>query len=284
MSYPDLLDENIVAFGRALRSKGLQVGFRELDDALKAFQEIDVTDRGDFFNVLRTLFPRSPQEQEQFDQFFEWYFGGNLLDGNFPSDEIVEHQEKIQNPVPRFSLGLQSRTHDAETQKEVRRGSYSPLELVSRSPERMTELQQLNQIVRQLARKLSQRQSRRKRSSFQGHVPDIRLTIQRSIKRSGELMELVFKRRRLERIRLVILMDVSGSMEPNSQFFYQFAHACLSQRGLGRVEVFAFSTQLYRLTRALQIKGIRKAEQALICALGRRSTGTRIGFCFEKFL
>ena len=285
MSYPGLLEENVAAFARILRSEGMRAGPREIGDALTALQRFGIADRGDFFHVLRTLFAGSPGEIERFDHLFERYFQGGLLDGNGRAEPGTEESERIQAAIPRFGLSLVAWSQGSETEGETRQGSYSPLEVLSGSPPPgLSESAQLKLTVRRLARKLSRRRSRRRRLSSRGRVPDLRRTVHRSTQRGGELMDLVFRRRRLDRVRLVVLMDVSGSMELHSSFLFQFSHACASQRGLGRVEVFAFSTRLYLLTRALQVRGARGARQALFRVLPRRSTGTRIGACFHDFL
>ena len=285
MSYPGLLEENVTAFARILRSEGMRAGPREVGDALTALQRFGITDRGDFFHVLRTLFAGSPGEIERFDHLFERYFQGGLLEGSGQADPEAEDSDPIRTAVPHFGLRLVAWSQGSEIEGEVRQGSYSPLEVLSGGPPPgLSESAQLKLTVRRLARKLSRRRSRRRRISSRGRVPDLRRTFHRSTQRGGELTDLVFRRRPLDRVRLVVLMDVSGSMELHSSFLFQFSHACASQRGLGRVEIFAFSTRLYRLTRALQVRGARGARQALLRVLPRKSTGTRIGACFQDFL
>ena len=285
MSYPGLLEENVMAFARILRSEGMRAGPREVGDALTALRRFGIADRGDFFHALRTLFAGSPAEIERFDHLFERYFRGGLLEENGRTDLGPDETDRLRATLPRFGLNLVAWSQGSETEGEIRQGSYSPLEVLTESPPPgIPESAQLKLTVRRLARKLSRRRSRRRRISPRGRVPDLRRTVHRSTQRGGELMDLVFRRRRLDRVRLVVLMDVSGSMELHSSFLFQFSHVCASQRGLGRVEVFAFSTRLYRLTRALQVRGARGARQALERVLPRRSTGTRIGACFHDFL
>lgn len=285
MMYPGFLEENVMAFARILRSEGMRAGPREAGDALTALRRLELTDRGDFFHTLRTLFPGSPREIEHFDHLFEGYFGGGLLDGSRRTNRGTEEREQLRASIPRFGLSLVAWSQGSETGGETRQGSYSPLEVLTGSaPPGIPESARLKLTVRRLARKLSRHRSRRRRVSSRGRVPDLRRTVHRSTQRGGELMDLVFRRRRMDRVRLVVLMDVSGSMELHSSFLFQFSHACASQRGLGRVEVFAFSTRLYRLTRALQVRGARGARQALMRVLPRKSTGTRIGACFQDYL
>jgi uncharacterized protein with von Willebrand factor type A (vWA) domain len=141
---------------------------------------------------------------------------------------------------------------------------------------------QLDEIVRlvlQIARKLASRLSRRRRPTRKrGHV-DLRRTVRRNLMK-GEMIDLAYRERKRQKIRLVVLCDVSGSMDLYSRFLLQFLFAL--QHAFGRVETFTFSTRLTRVTPHLSGRSYQWALKSL---RGVRdwSGGTRIGESLATF-
>jgi uncharacterized protein with von Willebrand factor type A (vWA) domain len=140
----------------------------------------------------------------------------------------------------------------------------------------------LDPMLRTLTVRRSLRTSRRRRPDHHGHGPiDVARTARRSLRTGGETMHRVVRTRRATPRRLVLLLDVSGSMEPYARALLRFAH--LARAGETRVEVFALGTRLTRLTRAL---GERDCQAALVAAgaeIDDWAGGTRLGASLQRF-
>jgi uncharacterized protein with von Willebrand factor type A (vWA) domain len=110
----------------------------------------------------------------------------------------------------------------------------------------------------------------------------LRRTIRRSISRGGDPIDLSFRGRKLQQQRLVLLLDVSGSMNPYSLFLVRFAYVL--QKYFRRVDTFLFSTQLTNITSALRTRQLQDALHALSQEAAGWAGGTKIGESLHKFL
>jgi uncharacterized protein with von Willebrand factor type A (vWA) domain len=137
------------------------------------------------------------------------------------------------------------------------------------------DLADLERISLRLLQQMSQRISRRVRKlAVMGRI-DLRRTIHQSISRGGDPIDLAFRKRKLQPLKLVIALDVSGSMNPYSIFFVRFAFAL--QKYFKRVDTFLFSTQLTEITATLRARKLRDALEALAQQAAGWSGGTKIG-------
>lgn len=140
---------------------------------------------------------------------------------------------------------------------------------------------ELEHVSLRLLRRMSDRVSRRLRPTKSGDFVDLRRTIRRSIGRGGDLIELSYKRRKRERARLVILLDVSDSMNLYSFFLLKFAY------GLGKhskeVVSFIFSTNLVAITKVLKTRRLSGALEKLSLTTTGWSGGTKIGSSLQEF-
>jgi uncharacterized protein with von Willebrand factor type A (vWA) domain len=128
---------------------------------------------------------------------------------------------------------------------------------------------------------MSLRLSRRLKAARAGSQVDLRRTIRYSISRGGDPIYLSFRNRRLQPLRLVILLDVSGSMNPYSLFLVRFAYAL--QKYFKRVDTLLFSTRLTDITAVLRTRNLRDALDAVSLEAAGWSGGTRIGESLREF-
>jgi hypothetical protein len=133
----------------------------------------------------------------------------------------------------------------------------------------------------QLALATPQRRTRRAERWRHGEKIDLRRTLRSSLRTSGDPVRLARRRRRVVRRRLVLLCDISGSMEPYARAYLQFL-TCAAGTG-PRVEAFAFATRLTRLTRALHSRNPERAIQQAAATAPDWSSGTRIGEALKTF-
>jgi uncharacterized protein with von Willebrand factor type A (vWA) domain len=144
------------------------------------------------------------------------------------------------------------------------------------SAEQLDEVFRLTVLI---AKRLARRISRRRRPVRRKGKVDLRRTLRANLTR-GEILELRFRARRRRKVRLVLLCDVSGSMDLYSRFLLQFLFAL--QSVFGRVETFAFSTRLTRITDHLKARSYRQVLRRL-AEVRDWSGGTRIGESLAQF-
>ncbi len=276
------LTEHVVEFGRRLRAAGVLCGPGEVTDALRALQVVNVLDQEAFRLALRSTLPHRREDLPVFDALFEAYWMGRLAPER-PQD-TRDAQPQAQPESATGSLSVQRWAEGAEDgDREV--PGYSPLELLGRkdfSTFREDELDQIARLVVAIARRIATRWSRRWRRARRSHTLDMRRTLRLHLRWGGAFPELAFQRRRVRKHRIVLLCDVSGSMDVYSRFLIQFVYAL--QDAVGRVESFVFSTSLTRVTRELRTPSLRTALDRLSRSVPNWSGGTRIGASLRQFL
>src|SRR3970040_1408681 len=132
------------------------------------------------------------------------------------------------------------------------------------------------------ARRVAPVRARRMRAVHRAHLLARRRTVRHSLRRGGEIMELLRRRRRIQKTQVVLLCDVSGSMDLYSRFLVQFVFAL--QHAVSKVETFVFSTSLTRVTDALSDAELSRALDRVARTVPNWSGGTKIGHSLRQFL
>jgi uncharacterized protein len=148
------------------------------------------------------------------------------------------------------------------------------------------ELARLYRLMSRLEVAPPQRRMRRARRDRHGERIDLRRTLRGSLRTGGDPIRLARRRRRIVRRRMVLLCDISGSMEPYARAYLQFLTSAASgagQLGRGRSEAFVFATRLTRVTRALASRNPERAIQRAAAAVPDWSSGTKIGASLKTF-
>jgi uncharacterized protein with von Willebrand factor type A (vWA) domain len=284
-------------FGAALRAAGLPVTVSELMTAVRALEVIDIADRAEVHLALRAALVSRVEEIPAFDRCFEafWRFQadeGQGLEGLVAAAEPARTREEAEAAPGSVAHAAaeQQAALSLEGWEEDNAAEGEPLEVPGLSDREVLMDQdfasfpadQLDEVARLtvlIARRLARRMSRRRRPVRRGGVVDLRRTI-RSNMMKGELVELRRRERRRRKVRLVLLCDVSGSMDLYSRFLLQFLYAL--QNVFGRVETFTFATRLTRVTEAMKGPSYRLALKRLT-AVRDFSGGTRIGESIAEF-
>jgi uncharacterized protein with von Willebrand factor type A (vWA) domain len=266
---------SVVTFCRALRSEGMRVPVSDVFTYVHALGVLGVRLTGDVYWAGRATLVRRPEDIETFDRVFSAYWSG---DGSRSAERIGTVE------VTRIRLANRDAgsTEDDEGDPGVLR--YSSAETLRNkdfaecSPEELAEaietmrLLRITEVVRPSHRWIGTRR---------GGRTDIRATIRHSMRRGGEVISIE-RMRRVPRIRrLVLLCDVSGSMEPYARALLRFAHILVA--GRTRVEAFALGTRLTRLTRQLSSRDPDAAMAAASTAVPDWSGGTRLGDGVREF-
>jgi uncharacterized protein with von Willebrand factor type A (vWA) domain len=163
--------------------------------------------------------------------------------------------------------------------------AYSPIEALTRkdfSTFSADELDEILRLVAAIARRVATRVSRRTRQARRSPRVDLRRTIRASLRRGGEIIDLAYRRRRVQKTRVVLLADVSGSMDLYSRFVIQFIYAL--HQALRQVETFVFSTSLTHVTDALSESTLHQALDEVSRQVPDWSGGTKIGQSLQAFL
>ena len=294
MAGPRDLTTAVLRFGHMLRSAGLPLTIGEMMDGVRALEAVDLLDRRDVYLALRTTLVARHEEFPAFDRCFEafWRFQaaeGQGLDGLTTPAEAAIPEEHAGNSAAeaaaqkKVSVALEGWEEQAEDDGEpLEVPGVSDKEILMDQDFSAFPVEDLDEVARLtilIAKRLARRISRRKRPTRRGGVVDLRRSIRANLMK-GEIIELRRRERRRRKVRLVLLCDVSGSMDLYSRFLLQFLYAL--QNVFGRVETFTFSTRLTRVTEHLKGASYRQAL-AKLTEVRDFSGGTPIGESLQEF-
>jgi uncharacterized protein len=282
---PKPLAPNIVTFCRFVRSKGLLVGMQQTLAALQAAHFIGVADRERFSYALRAALCSSHEEWEQFAQLFDTFWSADRTRSDREKDRLPRHRV-TQKRSHDSRLQISSDSGDAssgEDQGKLVTGASSQQRLkhLDFSEASHADMAALEQLSLRLLRQMSIRLSRRMKIEAQGDRVDLRRSIRRNITRGGDPLVLAYKGRKPQKKRLVIFLDISGSMNLYSLFFLRFAYAL--QRHFKRVDTFLFSTSVVEVSDLLRARKLSEALSTLSHRAPEWSGGTKIGGSLREF-
>jgi uncharacterized protein len=280
----------LVGFGGALRQESVAVGSGQVLTFCRAAAQLDPTDLTDLYWSGRACLVTRHVDLPTYDRVFRAYFLGaesevqeflrfkahvtpeaeSMLE-ILPGDDTGEEKPEEEH------LGLMAST--VETLRHKRFEDCTP-----------DELEAVRQLMARFRLRPPRRKTRRTRPGASHRYPDLRRTIRHGLRTQGEMIEQCWRERRIRRRKIVLILDVSGSMTEYSRALLQFAHSAArvsagpAGRLFGRVEVFCFGTHLTRVTDAIQK---RDPDQAL--AEAARSVvdwegGTKIGASLDLFV
>ena len=294
MPSPRDLMRAMLAFGGVLRASGLPVTTPELMDAVRALELVDLMDRDEVYRALRTVLVSRMEEQPAFDRCFEafWRFQaeeGQGLEGlvSMVQPTLPENEHGGNPPEAGQDKQAQIALDDWEEGEEA---DDEPLEVPGLSNREVLmerdfstfPAEQLDEVARLtvlIAKRLARRMSRRRKPTRRGGIVDLRRSMRANLMK-GEIIELRRRSRRRRKVRLVLLCDVSGSMDLYSRFLLQFLYAL--QNLFGRVETFTFATRLTRVSDLLRGPSYKRALRRLT-EVRDWSGGTRIGEAIRDF-
>jgi uncharacterized protein len=275
----DALVRHVVTFGRVLREAGIEVGPGRLGDALAGLDEIDLTSEDDVYWTLRMTLVSRGEDLDTFDRAFAAWFLRAPVRPAFRGLSTAPRRASVR----RASLDGDRAAGD-DAQGDVTEVGWSAEEILRRKDfAAMTpaELERARALVAQVVTRRPQRRSRRLRRHPRGRALDLRRLARCSLATGGEPIERAFRRRLDVPRKLVLLCDVSGSMEAYTRALLLFLHAAV---GSGRgVEAFAFGTRLTRLTPDLAARDPEHALRAATARVVDWASGTRIGDSLKEF-
>jgi uncharacterized protein with von Willebrand factor type A (vWA) domain len=265
-----------LSFAALLRRAGFLVAPEQTMAWLGAIELLGPRGIDDIRRAARATLAPPPERFEEFDALFDAHFLGlfGMQAERAPGDEEAPRavDEDPGGPEPIFGEdSLQSGARAASAEKLAER-RFAPGD----------EAEILRRFSRALPARLPKRRGYRWRAAHPGVRLDARRMFREAMRHAGELVRLRWRSRRPRQRRIVLLVDVSGSMKERTRSHLSFAHALT--RGADAAEVFTIGTRLTRITRALRMKERQRALAAASQLVADWDGGTRIGEALAAFL
>ena len=289
-----LLAGNVMHFARLLRAAGLRIGPDRVLDCVRALELANCERRDDWYWTMSAVLLSKEEQRPIFDQAFRIFWRDPQLAqkmmqallpktyGRAAKDE--EQSQRLSDAL--FSQRNQRETRAVEEQKVEldARLTFSSREVLQRmdfDTMSAAELAEAKRMLRELRLPLPMVRTRRYRPSPRGTRVDLRATLRESLREGGDVIPLVRGATIDIHPPLVVLCDISGSMNPYARMFLHFLHAITNDRD--RVTVFVFGTRLTNITRQLRHRDVDVAMAKVADAIKDWSGGTRIGVCLRDF-
>lgn len=283
------LAAGVALLGRSLRARGVRVGLGDELDAARTLARVPGADREDARRALRIALKLRRDEWDALDA---------LLDALWPAPAPRPNPAasaptaSIDGKRPGRGPGREGLVLDAAPEApagaEYAEGvlpGWSPEALLRRKPFEEcsgADLVAMERVLARLAARLATRRSRRRVPTRGPGSPDLRRSLRRAVASGGELLSLAHRARAVEVPRLVVLCDTSGSMEAHARFLLAFVLSL--ERAARGAEVFAFNTELVRLTPWLAPGRLGPALDRIAAAVPDWAGGTRIGDSLARFV
>ncbi|MDB5406904.1 MAG: hypothetical protein JWL84_1816 [Rhodospirillales bacterium] len=284
--------QNLMYFARTLRAAGLPIGPGKVLAAAEAVRTIGITNRDDFYWTLHAVFVNRRDQRELFDQAFHIFWRNpqllekmlSLLLPDMTAPEQERGEEMMRRLAEAMHPGNQGDAGEREEEIEFDATmTFSDREMLREMDfEKMSldEVARAKNAIKRMRLPEMAVATRRFRADPNGARADMRATLRAAL-RAGGLLALRRRSRRVRQPPLVILCDISGSMQRYSRLFLHFMHAVTNDRD--RVYTFLFGTRLTNVTRFLRYKDVDVALDKVTEAVEDWSGGTRIGQCLADF-
>jgi uncharacterized protein len=284
----------LAGFTRTLRTHGFRVGLAETRDALRILASPMAASPRSLAAAWRALFCATHSDWERFDAIFNAFWRGRArwvgtrISSRPGPGEVAGARPRDAGAPPAGPIQPVTRARSTEADDTSGRGrpeGASRAELLSTIDLRHIvdpqELAEAHALAERLARRMRARLVRRRQSQRRGARLDLRRTIHRSISHGGTPLDLVWHRRKEKPLRLVILLDASGSMNLYTGFFVRFLHGVVDT--FREAEAFIFHTRLAHVSASLRDRDPSRAVERLALMAQGIGGGTRIGESLATF-
>jgi uncharacterized protein with von Willebrand factor type A (vWA) domain len=288
---------HLAGFMRTLRDNGFAVGLAETRDALSILASSAAKRPASLAAALRALFCATHGDWERFDDIFQAYWLGRgmrrrqQISGS-PTERRKAQRQFSSPTAPQEQPGLPDHAERREGPENEnpadgrgRRGGATRAETLGATDMRHIadpeDVAAAHDLAERLARAMRARLVRRQRPRRQGRRLDLRRTIHRNISHGGTPIDLVWRRRKIKPLRLVILLDASGSMSLYTAFFVRFIHGVVD--AFAEAEAFVFHTRLAHVSESLRDRDVERAIDRMSLMAQGLGGGTRIGESLATF-
>ncbi len=286
---------NLVLFNRLLRELGLDVNPGRVIDLVHALSLVQIGRRSDFYYTLQSLLVHNKEDLPLFEQAFNLFWRKPVRELSLadlfrrepprPKDPIIKPPD-LQENVAQKEKDLPGQDEDDEEPIEVIEvtQTYSIQEMLRQKDFDDLSADELNAVRRMMAAmvwQLSERRTRRTQTG-RGRKPDLRRLLRKNLRYGGELLDWPHRQPKYKPRPLIVIADISGSMERYSRLLLHFIYSLTA--GLEqKVEAFVFSTRLTRITHPLRDKDIDRALHNVSGLVHDWAGGTRIGEAIKTF-
>jgi uncharacterized protein with von Willebrand factor type A (vWA) domain len=290
------LAENVMHFSRLLRAAGLRIGSDRVIDCVRALEITGAASpqlrRDDWYWTMSAVLLSRQEQRPIFDQAFGIFWRDPKLAEKMMQMLLPQAYGRASKPEQEQSQRLTDALFDQKknlVEQESRieleaRLTFSSREVLSRmdfDTMSAAELAEAKKAITRLRLPLPVIRTRRFRAHPCGVRIDLRKTLKETLRKGGDIISLVRAAPRELHPPLVVLCDISGSMNPYSRMFLHFLHAVTNDRD--RVTVFVFGTRLTNITRQLRHRDVDVAMSRVAEAIKDWSGGTRIGASLREF-
>lgn len=281
---------NCVLFGRLLRAAGVDINPAQMVDLVDSLHYVEIGNKRDFKYSARAVLVNRRADLALFDEAFELFWQVRNEDETHEVDvgtllrkrDMPKQEPQNVRPAPPGEQAGEGMDEEEIEHEQV--FTYSDRELLRQKDFGELDEEELAELRRLMQRtpwQLTERRTRRLVPQARGDYLDLRRTVRQNLRYGGEPIRLARRERKTRRRPLVVICDISGSMERYSRVLLQFIYAISSE--LDRVETFAFSTRLTRITRPLQRRSVDAALAEAARSIHDWGGGTRIGESIRTF-
>ena len=285
----------LAGFAHTLRENGFKAGLAETSDALAILTASLATRPSTLKPALRALFCATHSDWQRFDEIFDAYWQGRgvrqarTLAGTAHESAPARHLKDVGTRAGRAGIPDHvERRHDggdgAGDGRGKREGAsrFENLATVDlRHIVGSADIAQAHALAARLSRVMRARLVRRERVRRRGRRLDLRRTIHRNVSHGGTLMDLAWRRRKIKPLRLIFLLDASGSMSLYTAFFVRFLHGVVD--AFRESEAFVFHTRLAHVSASLRDRDVSRAVDKLSLMAQGIGGGTKIGESLATF-
>ncbi len=271
---PQFMIGRVLDFCRLLKSGGLNVTTGRIVDVFRALRYVELGAREDFKLALRINLAASREEEEIFDRLFREFWEDASPTAQRPVelkfDDIPNEQNQRHLETPPDTRGDPAQYSADEVLRHKNLAAEWP-----------GDLGEMNSILRELTRRLATRPSRRRVAANRGRRIDLRRSLRRNIRYGMDVLELARSRRKIRKVRIAMLCDVSGSMDTYCPFLLRVMFGL--QKGFRNSRTAVFSTRMTEITRALRRQAIHESLAEVARTAQHWSGGTDIGGALADF-
>jgi uncharacterized protein with von Willebrand factor type A (vWA) domain len=289
---------NLLHFGRLLRQVGITVSSRQIYGLAEGLTYIDLTRQDDFYHTARSFLVHHAEDFDVFDRAFDLFWSQQIQFmmefgvarqrriGDSAAEDLPESDQAVLGKPAVANTTLPDDEDAPDSSRETRVSpTYSPTEILRHkdfADFTEDELEAAKRLIQGLVWRLDQRLTRRVvRAAKRGGYLDLRRAVRDNMKHGGEILKLAWRRRKSKPRPLVVICDISGSMERYSYLFLHFIYTLA--RETRHIEAFVFGTRLTNITPALRHGDVDAALKKMSELVLDWSGGTRIGASLKTF-
>ncbi len=280
----DSIKDAMSGFAKVCRESELQVGLNHTLEALEASEMGFIHDENTFKYTLRSLFCVKEEQFEVFNKCFDVYWKRRRHNYSHTFKKGSSNIAKRTNASLVMAGFKPNGEQEAEAEEEAKSitgaSRVESLKATDFSKVASMDSAYLDDLAERLLRQLNHRMKRKMTETKKGAI-DLKRTIRKNMSNGGALLELSRKNRKIQKRKIILILDVSGSMDKYSFYLLKFIWSLKSN--LGNIEAFVFSTKLVRITDLITTDQLDKALWDLSVQADNWSGGTKIGECIRDF-